>query len=204
MTTTIEEKMSQIGAQLRSLTMDAATAKAIALGEQAKRDHEAKRTALLRELEELAAAQKQQVGLDQYLARKAEREREEAATVKAQAELATQVDLYVSLYDDTVANLRRAAAATAAAMDAMAGVGKLAASLGNGRVPDTCSPMQLQKDLSQLWLALLKEGLPAQFRNRLGAIEFGSSITARHPSGADHVEAERRRLARHIMPLAKD
>jgi hypothetical protein len=200
---TLQQKLDEMDRAIRSYSLPPHVAKTIQAGIDAQAEHERQLAKLKAERTAIAEAMKQQVGLDEFEKRRAEAEREAQATAAAQAALRTQVDMYLDLYDDICTNLRRAAAATAAAMDAMAGVGKLAGSLGNGRVPDTCSPMQLQTDLSQLWLALLKEGLPPAFRNRIGTIEFGSSISARHPLGTDHVEAERKRLARHILPLAQ-
>jgi hypothetical protein len=122
----LEDQMALIGAQLRSLTMDPATAKASALGEEAKRSHEAKRVALQRELEELAAAQRQQVGLDTYLKRKAEKEAEAAATAAAQAALAEETTQRLDAFDDIVANLKRAAAGVVRVLARNAAQSKLA------------------------------------------------------------------------------
>jgi hypothetical protein len=200
---TLEEQMAQIDATLRTMTMPVHIQKAVQAGIDAQAEFERQKAKLVAERQALADAMKQQVSADLYERRKAEREAEDAATAKAQAGLAEETAQRIDAYDDGVTNLRRAAAGFVRVLAHNAAQSKLAAALTTGRAPDILSPMQLQTDLSQLWLAILKEALPPEFRNRFGTIEFGSSITARHPPGIDHVEAERKRMAP-ILALTKD
>jgi len=199
----LEEQVAAIDAKLRTWSLPAHVLRDVERGEAALRAHEAEKTKLMREREELAAAMKQQLSDSEYQRRRKTREQEEAETAAAQAALQAAVERYLDAHDDIVRLQRMAAEANARALAEMGEVGRLAAGLGSGRRPDSCSVIDLEKALSLLNLASLKAGLPPTYRNRFGVLEFASAIDARYPPGHDWAEAEKVRMARHVLPLAQ-
>lgn len=188
---------------LRVHTMPGHLAKDIERGLEAQREHARQKAKLEAERAELAEAVKRQVSAEEYTKRRREREAEEAQTAAAQQALREAVDAYLTSYASIVAGLRQAAEGTAAALAEMKRIGQWAASLSaDGRQPDATNTLQLATDLSLLIPRAYKDGVPSH-KFRLGVLEWPSAADAKYPPGADHVEAERQRLTRHILPLCK-
>jgi hypothetical protein len=201
-TTSLEEQLAVLDSKLRAWTLPAHIARDIERGEEARREHERQKTKLMKERAELAEAMKMQLSADEFERRKRERAAEEQATAAAQAALREAVAQYLDAHEDICVNLRRAAEATTKAPAAMDVVGKLAATLNEtGRRPDAANTLELATSLALL-IPWAYRKVPGH-RHRLGPLTWPSASEARHPDHTDPVEAEKKRMAAQILPLAQ-
>jgi hypothetical protein len=201
---TIQEKLDEVNMRLRTYEMPASLAQRVEAGLEAQREADRQKTKWMKERDELIEAQRQQISADQYLARKAAREREEALDAAARKALADALSADNDAFDDIVRGLRIAAEGMARRLGTLGDVRKAAAALTNGRAPDEASQLEAEKAMSLLALASLKAGVVnRKDRHRLGVLEFQAAADARFPPGHDWQAAEKQRLERALGPLCR-